>query len=328
MVFIALTVVIALGMIALRIQAPGHTDMGADASDAGAVVAQGEAPASAGPAVGLSAGQAVLLGLIEGVTEYLPVSSTGHLAVAQQAMDIGQEPEEKDAADSYAIAIQFGAILAVLGLYRHRFAGMVQGLAGKNTEGRRLALSVVVAFVPSALIGLVFEDVIKDRLFGAWPIVVAWLVGGSAILAVTSWQRRRRRTGRRSLAQLNYADAALIGLAQCVALWPGVSRSLVTILAALAIGLALPTAVEFSFLLGFATLGAATSYETLTNGSTMVEAFGWLSPLVGVVAAFVSACAAITWMVGYLNRHSLAVFGWYRIALGATVSLLLVTGAL
>ncbi len=291
-----------------------------------AVPAQGEAPEPRGPVPALSTTQAVLLGLIEGVTEYLPVSSTGHLAVAQRAMDIGQAPEEQDAADSYAIAIQFGAILAVLGLYRHRFAGMVRGIVGANTEGRRLAISVVVAFVPSALVGLVFEDLIKDRLFGAWPIVVAWLAGGAAILAMTSWQRRQRQTGGRSLAQLGYGDAALIGLAQCLALWPGVSRSLVTILAALAIGLALPTAVEFSFLLGFVTLGAATSYETLTSGSTMVEAFGWLNPLVGVVAAFVSACAAITWMVGYLNRHSLAVFGYYRLALGAAVALLLVTG--
>lgn len=283
-------------------------------------------PESREPALG--PGQAILLGLIEGVTEYLPVSSTGHLAVAQRAMDLGQAPEEKDAADSYAIAIQFGAILAVLGLYRRRFVGMVQGLAGRNAEGRRLAISVAMAFLPSAVVGLVFEDLIKERLFGAWPIVVAWLVGGAVILAFSWWQRGQGRNSGRSLGQMRYSDAALVGLAQCLALWPGVSRSLVTILAAVVIGLALPAAVEFSFLLGFLTLGAATGYEAITNGSTMVDAFGWLNPLLGVVAALVSACAAITWLVGYLNRHSLAVFGYYRLAIGGVVATLLMTGAL
>lgn len=294
---------------------------------AGAGLTQEGSPGSGEAPGGLSTGEAIVLGAIEGITEYLPVSSTGHLAVAQRAMDIGQAPEDEGAADSYAIAIQFGAILAVLGLYRRRFVGMVEGLQA-GTRGRQLAVCVVVAFVPSALVGLAFEDLIKDRLFGAWPIVVAWLVGGAAILAVTSWQRRQQRTGGRALAELRYSDAALIGVAQCLALWPGVSRSLVTILAAVAIGLALPAAVEFSFLLGFVTLGAATGYETLTNGSTMVEAFGWLNPLIGVFASFVAACAAITWMVAYLNRHSLAVFGYYRIGLGGLVALLLVTGAL
>lgn len=136
-----------------------------------------------------------------------------------------------------------------------------------------------------------------------------------------------RTTGGTQSLELRYFDAAVIGGAQCLALWPGVSRSLVTILVAVLVGLALPAAVEFSFLLGFATLGAATGYETLTNGSAMVKAFGWLNPMIGVVVAFLAACAAITWMVSYLNRHSLAVFGYYRIVPGVGVGLLLGTGA-
>ena len=301
---------------------------GTVAGMAAAADAPGTAPGAATDGTGLSGLQAVALGIIEGVTEFLPVSSTGHLTVAQRLMGIGDDAGSRDAADSYAIAIQAGAILAVLGLYRHRFAAMAQGLAGNDADGRRTLVAVAVAFVPAAVLGLILGDVIKERLFGPWPVVAAWFAGGVAILAVS--RRRDRQAARRGapLEALGWRGALTIGLAQSLALWPGVSRSLVTILAATVVGLSVPAAVEFSFLLGFFTLGAATAYESLTGGQEMVRVFGWLTPVVGLATAFVSAALAMRWMVGYLNHHSLAVFGYYRIAIAAVVGLLLLAGVL
>jgi undecaprenyl-diphosphatase len=267
----------------------------------------------------LRAPDAVLLGLVEGITEWLPISSTGHLAVTQDLLGI-----EGPAAESYAIAIQAGAMLAVLGLYRTRFSAMVQGALGRDLVGRRTLMAVAIACLPAVAAGLLLEDVIKDRLFGSWPVVAAWLVGGVAILAVARWRRGRPPTA--GIATLAWDQALIIGLAQMLALWPGVSRSLVTILAASAVGLAVPAAVEFSFLLGFVTLGGATAYETLSSGQEMVDAYGVATPLLGLAVAFVSAVIAMRWMVGYLNRHGLEVFGWYRIAVALVVGGLLVGG--
>lgn len=269
---------------------------------------------------------AAVLGLVEGVTEYLPVSSTGHLLVAQRAMGIGDSAATEDAADSYAIAIQAGAILAVLVLYRARIATLVAGLAGRHDDGRSVLVGLVLAVVPAVVVGLVFEDVIKERLLGPWPVVAAWAVGGVVVL--TLGVRLERSTGGVELEAISGRQALLIGAAQCLAMWPGTSRSLVTILAALAVGLSLRAAVEFAFLLGLAVLGGATLYETVGNGQAMVDAYGVVDPLIGLAFAFGSALAAVAWMVGYLQRRSLAVFGWYRLAVAALVAGLLGTGVL
>ncbi|CAN5750636.1 MAG: undecaprenyl-diphosphate phosphatase [Actinomycetota bacterium] len=272
---------------------------------------------------GLSAGAAILLGLVEGLTEWLPISSTGHLTVTQKLLGI-----DGDAADSYAIAIQAGAILAVLGLYRQRFAAMLRGVRGDDPAGRRTLVAVMVACLPAAIVGLVLSDVIKQRLFGPWPVVVAWFVGGVAILAVARHRRGLAPEAGAPLTALGWRGALIIGLAQTLALWPGVSRSLVTILAATAIGLTVPAAVEFSFLLGFVTLGGATLYETLLSGDEMVAAFGVATPLLGLAVAFVAAVAAMRWMVSYLSRRGLGIFGWYRIGIATVVAGLLITGVL
>ncbi|MBA3373983.1 MAG: undecaprenyl-diphosphate phosphatase [Euzebyaceae bacterium] len=271
----------------------------------------------------MSAGAAILLGLVEGLTEWLPISSTGHLTVTQKLLGI-----DGDAADSYAIAIQAGAILAVLGLYRQRFAAMLRGVRGDDPAGRRTLVAVMVACLPAAIVGLVLSDVIKQRLFGPWPVVVAWFVGGVAILAVARHRRGLAPEAGAPLTALGWRGALIIGLAQTLALWPGVSRSLVTILAATAIGLTVPAAVEFSFLLGFVTLGGATLYETLLSGDEMVAAFGVATPLLGLAVAFVAAVAAMRWMVSYLSRRGLGIFGWYRIGIATVVAGLLITGVL
>jgi undecaprenyl-diphosphatase len=276
----------------------------------------------------LTTAKAALLGLVEGLTEFLPVSSTGHLLVTERLIDVGRHHATKDAADTYTITIQAGAILAVLVLYWRRFLEMGRGLVGRDEPGRRLLTATVVAFIPAAIVGVALEKPIKDRLFGVWPVIVAWAIGGVVILLVARRLQERSRVHGVPLESLTIRAALLIGVAQCFALWPGTSRSLVTILAALLLGLSLPAAVEFSFLLGLLTLGAATAYDGLKHGKEMIDTYGVVHPLVGFVVAFVAAVVSIRWMVTYLGRHGLEIFGWYRLAIAALALVLLATGVL
>lgn len=291
------------------------------ASPAFAAVVLGAAEAS------LSAAHAVVLGLVEGVTEYLPISSTGHLLVTARILGLPEHGRAGDAMKSYEIAIQSGAILAVLGLYRHRFATMIEGVTGRSDQGKRLLVALIVAFVPAAIIGLIGEKVIKDYLFGVGPVVGAWIVGGVLLLVLVRNGVLDRHEGRK-LEGLTNRDALIIGCAQVVAMWPGTSRSMVTIVAALLIGFSMAAAVEFSFLLGVLTLGAATAYSVVKDGKLMVDTFGLLTPLIGFVVALVAAWITVRWMVTYLQRHSLAIFGWYRIGVAALVLILLATNAI
>lgn len=265
---------------------------------------------------------AVLLGLVEGVTEWLPISSTGHLAVTQAILGI-----TGDAADTYAIAIQAGAIVAVLWLYPARFLAMARGAVGRDPTGRCILVAILVAAAPAALVGLLLEDVIRARLFGPWPVVAAWFVGGVAILVLEGRRSVPPSVGA-PMTTLGWRRALVIGAAQALALWPGVSRSLVTILAATALGLSPPAAVEFSFLLGFVTLGGATLYTAASSGGEVIAAFGLLTPLLGLVVAFIAAVAAMRWMVDYVSRRGLAVFGWYRIAVAAVTAGLLLAAVI
>jgi undecaprenyl-diphosphatase len=267
--------------------------------------------------------QALILGLVEGLTEYLPVSSTGHLLLAQRLMGI----DSSTASDAFAICIQAGAILAVLGIYRQRVAQMVMGAVGRNEAGQRLLINLLSAFVPAAVLGLLLEKPIKKYLFGGdewglWPVVAAWFAGGMAILVV-SLARRRRGTSPTTgfdLEQLTVRMALIVGLAQCIAMWPGVSRSLITIVGGVLVGLSLPAAVELSFLLGVITLTAATAYDALKHGPEMLATYGATPLLIGFGAAWLSAVLAVKWMVGYLKSHGMEIFGWYRVALAFVVA--------
>jgi undecaprenyl-diphosphatase len=285
----------------------------------------GELPAVQTGHSSMSIPQAALLGVIEGVTEYLPVSSTGHLTVVQSLLGLWATPEEKRASDAYAICIQLGAIIAVFLVSFGRIKGMVRGIFGRDRDGLRLLGNVIIAFIPAAVLGLLFESRIKHSLYGVWPVAAAWLVGGVFIL--TALGKGRPREGA-ALESLGWRSALIIGLVQVAALWPGVSRSLVTITGALFVGLSLSAAVEFSFLLGLLTLGAATIYEGLKLGPEIVSAFGWVSPLVGLVVAGIAAFIAVRWMVEYLRTRSLAIFGWYRIGAAITAGVLVITGVL
>jgi undecaprenyl-diphosphatase len=297
----------------------------------------GEQTKTAAPEA-LTIPQAVVLGIVEGLTEYLPVSSTGHLLLAEKIMGIGEDPHQvpaqreqtKAAVDAYTICIQAGAILAVLWLYWGRIIQILRGVIGRDTAGRHLLVNVLAGFLPAAVLGLLFNKLIKSYLFGPWPVVFAWLVGGLAILAVSRRNRARnhdRRTGS-PLDDMTWRMAMVIGFAQCIAMWPGVSRSLVTIVGGLLVGLTMEAAVEYSFLLGVVTLGAATAYDTLKHGQLMLQTFDHLSLFVGVVVALVAAVVSVKWMVSYLSRHGLAIFGYYRvfIAVVTTIFLLATNG--
>lgn len=273
--------------------------------------------------------EAILLGIVEGLTEYLPVSSTGHLIVTQRLLGI---PED-EASRAYAICIQAGAIIAVLGLYWSRVQQMLRSLLrwGSNDPehraGAALVIHLIVAFLPAAVVGLLFDDWIEQKLFGLWPVVTALMVGGLAILWVARIIKRRGSTGG-ELHTLTWQGALIIGLIQCLAMWPGTSRSLVTIVGGLLVGLEISAAVEFSFLLGMMTLLAATAYKAKDAGPVMLEQYGWTVMILGTIAAWISAILAVKWMVSYLKRHSLAVFGYYRLLIGAAVTMAILSGYL
>jgi undecaprenyl-diphosphatase len=315
--------------------APAAARENIPAATAPAIPTTQPSEASANPSrAHMSLTQAAIIGVVEGVTEYLPVSSTGHIILTQRAMGIGTESQDsKEAADAFAICVQAGAILAVLGLYFARVKQGVRGLLGQDPVGLRLSINLIIAFIPALIAGALFSKKIKEYIFDLRFISIAWFVGGLAILYI-AW-RNTRPDPKQPTAQvppaekgfaldvLNWQSALLIGLAQCIAMWPGTSRSLVTIVAGVLVGMSLSAAVEFSFLLGVITLTAATVKDLKDHGRLMLDAYGALTLFVGFFAAFVSAVAAIEWLVSFLKKHSMAVFGYYRIALALVVAALL-----
>lgn len=270
---------------------------------------------------------AVILGLVEGITEYLPISSTGHLIIAKAMMGLN-DPATKRAADDFIIVIQGGAILAVLGLYGPRVLQMIRGLLGKDPAGFKLASNLVIAFLPAAIFGKLLDDWIESQLFYLTPVLAAVLVGGLFMMWIDQWRAGRfgmvkYHTRYRSIDDLSGLDALLIGLMQCVAMWPGTSRSMMTITGGFLVGLRPKAAAEFSFLLGLPTLGAATLYKLYKNYKhahdsgepNLFQALGPTAAIVGILVAAVSAALAVKWLVRFLNRHGLTPFGWYRIVL-------------
>lgn len=275
----------------------------------------------------LPAWKAVILGLVEGITEFLPISSTGHLLVAERLLDLGTTTAAKDAIDAYTVIVQLGAILAVLVVSWRRVLDVLNGLIGRSEKGRKLLINLVVSFVPAAIIGFVGKKLIEEKLLKPIPVAIAWAVGAVVILLMVGRYRRAVTTGT-SMDALTPRNAAIIGFAQALAMWPGVSRSLVTILAAVLIGMKLRDAVEYSFLLGLLTLGAASVYSIAKDGSLVADTYGWSSPVLGMVVAFVSALIAVKWMVAYLNNRDLTIFAWYRFAAAAACIALVVAGTI
>ena len=267
---------------------------------------------------------AALLGVVEGVTEYLPVSSTGHLILVGHVL--GQSGE---GADAFDIVIQLGAILAVLVYYRSLLAGHAAGLVRREAASLRLLYALVLGFVPTAITGLLLRKTIKRLLFGPGPVAVALVVGGLVMIGVELWYARRARASRATAAGLVGLEhvtplrGLFIGLGQCVSMWPGSSRSMCTIVTGQLLGLSTATAAEFSFLLGLPTLGAATVYEAYKSRHVL-GAVGASNVVIGLVVSFVIAWAVIAAFIAYLKKRGLVPFGVYRIALGVAVFVLLV----
>ena len=276
--------------------------------------------------------QAVVLGLVEGITEYLPVSSTGHLILASALMGLDAPPERKAAVDAFNIVIQGGAILAVLGLYWPRVRSMIAGVFGRDGSGLRLLGLLVVAFLPAAILGPLLDDRIEQYLFNPPAVVTALALWGVVMILIGGWQKRRFRDHEAvsDLESLTWRAALFIGVLQCVAMWPGTSRSMITIVAGMLVGMRPKEAAEFSFLLALPTLGGACVYkvakDVLGSDPSALAQLGLAPMVVGVAVATVSAALAVRWLVHYLNRHGLAVFGWYRLALSAVFVVLLTGG--
>lgn len=275
----------------------------------------------------LSAVQAMVLGLVEGITEFLPISSTGHLILASALMGL-DTPGAKQAIDSFNIVIQGGAILAVAGLYWPRVLQMVRGLLGRDNAGTSLLINLIVAFIPAAVLGLLLDKFIEARLFSTWPVLFA-LAGGGVYMIWLDLRRRGRLTlspyASKGIDDLTPRDALVIGLLQCVAMWPGTSRSMMTITGGTLRGLSPKAAAEFSFLLGLPTLGAACLYK-LAKHHDEIKALGSTNVVLGIVVAAVTAAVAIKWLVGFLSRHGMIAFGIYRIVLAGVLCGLVLAG--
>lgn len=283
--------------------------------------------------------QAAVLGLVEGITEYLPISSTGHLIIASSLLGL-DAPQSKPAVDAFNIVIQGGAILAVVGLYWSRFVQMLRGLLGKDNAGFALLVNLGVAFVPAAILGKLLDEWLEAHLFFPGPVVAALALGGVYMILLD--QRRRGGWGLRGVSvrfegglkgieDLRPHEALFVGVMQCVAMIPGTSRSMMTITAGYFCGLRPAAAAEFSFLLGVPTLGAACLYKLYKDlhgghGPHMVQTLGAAPIAVGLVVAAVSAAVAVKWLVGFLNRRGLTPFGWYRLVLAATMAGLIAGG--
>ncbi len=252
---------------------------------------------------------ALILGIVEGVTEFLPISSTGHLILAGDLLHFNDEKGKL-----FEIVIQSGAILAVCWEYRARIMRIIAGLSS-DPVAQRFALNLFVAFLPAAVLGLLFSKVIKAHLFQAVPVAMAFIIGGFIIL----WaERREHRIRVNEVEDLTLMDAFKLGLAQAFALIPGTSRSGATIIGGLLFGLSRKAATEFSFFLAIPTLLAATGYE-LYKERALLSADDLGMWAVGFVAAFISAFLCVRWLLRYIATHDFSMFAWYRIAFGVVV---------
>ena len=253
--------------------------------------------------------KAAILGVVEGLTEFLPISSTGHLIIAGQLLGFNG-----DKAKVFDIVIQSGAMLAIVWEYRARFARVLAGLP-RDPASRRFAASLVVAFLPAAVLGLAFAGAIKQHLFHAVPVALAFVVGGLIILWV---ERRPRPTRVEEVDDMTWKDALKVGLAQSVALIPGTSRSGATIIGGMLFGLSRRAATEFSFFLAVPTLIAAGAYDLYQHRALLDAAdLGVFS--VGFIVSFVAAFLCIRWLLRYIATHDFSAFAWYRIVFGVIV---------
>jgi undecaprenyl-diphosphatase len=285
---------------------------------------------------------ALLLGIVEGVTEFLPISSTGHLIIVTELLGLNNdyaladnagnpiwlrkpteiEPGElltpRIANEAYIVVIQFGAIAAIIPICWSQFVLMWRGVVfRREPRGQRLFVNVIIAFLPAAVLGLLLHDWIDKNLFSKGAVAFA-LIGGALVMFVADrWGRALQAEGRNR--ELTPHGAAWIGFLQCLTMWPGVGRPMMTIVGGYLNGLAPGPAAGFSFLLGFVTLSAATIYKSMKSGPLIVEIFGWQSVLIGIVVAGITASLSARFFIKLLLERGLKPFAWYRIALAGAL---------
>lgn len=261
--------------------------------------------------------KAAILGIVEGATEFLPISSTGHLVLAGDLLNF-MDHEKRGVFD---IAIQLGAILAVVWEYRTRFVNTFAGI-GRDAIANRLIINIAIAFLPIAVLGLAFGSSIKEFLFKPVPVAIAFIVGAFIIL----WAEKRKHTVTiETVDDIRPMDALKLGLAQAVALIPGMSRSGSTIIGGLFFGLSRKAAAEFSFFLAVPTLGIASIYSMYQDSAliSMDDIGAWA---MGFVFAFISAMIAVRALIRYVSHHDFTIFAWYRIVFGVIVLVTAYTG--
>jgi undecaprenyl-diphosphatase len=255
---------------------------------------------------------ALLLGVVEGITEFLPISSTGHLIIVSDWLGLNDEKGKV-----FDIVIQLGAILAVCWEYRARFAKAFSGLA-RDPVQQRFAMNLFVAFLPAAIVGLAFQSQIKKFLFNPVSVAIALIVGALVIFAVERWYKRHGAPRVMTVDDMDWKDALKVGLAQCLALIPGTSRSGATIMGGMVFGLSRQVATEFSFFLAVPIMFAASGYQMVKYRALFTASD--LAPFaVGFVVSFVFALIAVKALIRYVAHHDFNAFAWYRIALGILV---------
>jgi undecaprenyl-diphosphatase len=254
--------------------------------------------------------KAAILGIVEGLTEFLPISSTGHLILAGDLLNFNDEKGKV-----FEIVIQFAAILAVCWEYHAKITSVVGGLVQQQKSAQRFTINLMIAFMPAAVLGLLFAKAIKAHLFAPVPVALAFIVGGIFIL----WaEKRNHRITVESVDDMGWKDALKVGCAQALALIPGTSRSGATIIGGLFFGLSRKAATEFSFFLAIPTLTAATFYELVKYRELFhAEDLGILA--VGSIFSFISAFLCVRWLLRYISRHDFTAFAWYRIVFGLVV---------
>ena len=264
--------------------------------------------------------KALIMGIVEGLTEFLPISSTGHLILAGSLLHFAGPAFPKEKVDVFEIVIQAGAILAVCWEYRARIASVLGGLFS-DRKAQRLVINLIIAFLPAAILGFLFSKKIKAVLFAPVPVAIAFIVGGLIIL----WVERRNKGNMGyssvridSVDDMTPLDAFKVGCAQAFALIPGTSRSGATIIGGMMFGLSRKAATEFSFFLAIPTLFAATIYSLYKERALLSAADAPLFTI-GTVAAFVSAFLCVRWLLRYISSHDFSVFAWYRILFGLVI---------
>lgn len=265
--------------------------------------------------------QAVTLGAIQGVTEFLPVSSTGHMILVNEIFfKDTYKSDQKTYIDNYMVCIQIGTILTLLLFYRKHILRILKGWIGKDKLGFRLGLNVGIAFIPAGLLGF-FCDGFIQKFFFTRDFVVASLIIGGIMIFLLEFYRKKCPARMDDIYQLTSRSAWIIGLFQVIALWPGFSRSLATIIGGIIVGFNLVQAINFSFLLGLLTSSVASCYKLLTGGADFFETISLNACLLGICVAFVVGSSTIAIFLRYIKKNGLKFFGWYRIFIGILLSI-------